>query len=74
MPTPTEQIPTSTIPRDSLYSLAKNAASRLGSKGLDVRTTVGFTVRGYIVAFVCAGGAGTALLSERRAIASWQST
>ena len=70
VPIPTEHVPTSTIPRASLYSWAKNAANLLGSKGLDVGAAVGFTGFGCIVALVCAGGVGTALLSERRATVS----
>ena len=73
VPIPTEHVPTSTIPNDSLYSLARNAANLFGSKGVDDGVTEGFTGFGWIVALVCAGGAGTALLSERRATVSWQS-
>ena len=74
VPIPTEHAPTSTIPKDSLYSLARNAANLLGSKGLDAGVTEGFIGFGCIVALVCAGGVGTALLSERRVTVSWQST
>ena len=49
-----------------------NAANLLASKDFGVWATVGFAGLGCIVAFVCAGAVGTALLSERRAIASWQ--
>ena len=73
VPIPTEHVPTSTIPKDSLYSLARNAANLLGSKGLDAGVTEGFTGFGCVVVLVCTGGVGTALLSERRATVSWQS-
>ena len=74
VPTPTEEAPTSTIPSDSLYSLATKAAIRFMSKGFGVVAAKGFVARGWTVGFVCAGGFEIGLLSERRTTISWQST
>ena len=76
VPTPMEEFggtPESTIPSDSFYSLAKRAATRLGSKGFGVWATEVLAPLGNAGGLACIVGTEFGSLSERRTRISWQS-
>ena len=55
-------VPTSTIARDSLYSLGTQGATMPGSKGFEVGAAGGFAVRGCAISLACVAGVEHALL------------
>ena len=62
--------PESTIPSDSLYSLAKRAATRLVSMGFGVLSDEVLAPRDNAVGFACTVGTQGGLLSARRTMIS----